>query len=437
MLEPKFIFTCMELWGSLFAILASIYLFIGKSVIKEQYKALAILELTAGIMLFFDGWAWFFDGVPGAFYNDVLHVANFISFLCNAILPVFVLEYVILSIDKSKRDRRVHIVICTLAVVAMIFLTVSQFTDYIYRIDPITNVYKRGVGFVAWTVLVLVEANIDFVYTFLKKDDMDKKRFITIICFIVLPILATAIQVFAYGISLSNTAIIIVALVMFAQALEDNARTMLEQREHIANQERIMQDMRTRIALSQIRPHFLTNALNSLYTLCDKDIFKAKELVNSLSDYLRTNIASIDTDQLIPFEKELEHTKAYLDIEKIRLSDKFDVVYDIKVKDFQMPALTIQPIVENAVNHGISKKAYGSPGQITIKTEDGNGYIKVSISDNGVGFDLEEYKAEADLEEKHIGIENVKKRLEIMENAEMKITSSIGVGTTVDIIIPN
>lgn len=436
MLELKYVFNCMELWGSFFAIVASIYLFIGKSSIREQYKSLGRLELLAGVMLFFDSWAWYFDAVPGALYHRILQVSNYVSFICNALIPVLLAEYVILSVNKEKRSYKIVIIVAVLAVCAVLFLGISQISGFVYTIDPETNVYERGLGFVIWTALVLLEANVVFVYTFLKKDDMDKKRFVAINCFIVFPILATAIQVFVYGISLSNIAIILVALVMFAQALEDNARMIIEQRERIVSQERMLQDMRTKIAISQIKPHFLYNALNSIYVLCDKDTVKAKELVNTLSDYLRENIASIDADKPIPFEKELEHTRVYLEIEKARFKDRFNVAYDIQVKDFEIPALTVQPLVENAVKHGLCKRNFGAPGTVTISSKEEDGFIKVTIADNGTGFDLERYYSSARADGEHIGITNVKKRLEIMENARMEISSEIGRGTTVEIIIP-
>ncbi|WP_051197207.1 sensor histidine kinase [Butyrivibrio sp. XBB1001] len=436
MLEIKYVFNCMELWGSFFAIVASIYLFIGKSAIRGQYKSLGRLELLAGIMLFFDAWAWYFDAVPGALNHSILQVSNYISFICNALIPVLLAEYVILSVDEEKRSKKVIIIVSVIAVCAVLFLAFSQISGFVYTINPETNEYKRGLGFVIWTVLVLLEANVVFVYTFLKKENMDKKRFGAIVSFIVIPIIATAIQLFVYGISLSNIAIILVALVMFAQALEDNAKMIVEQRERISNQEKQLQDLRTRIAISQIKPHFLYNALNSIYVLCDKDTDKAKEMVNSLSEYLRANIASIDADKPIPFEKELEHTKVYLEIEKARFKDRFNVAYDIQVTDFEIPALTVQPLVENAVKHGLCKRNYGAPGTVTIATVEDNGVVKVIISDNGTGFDLDEYNSRVRTEGEHIGLMNVKKRLEIMENARMEISSNIGQGTTVEITIP-
>ena len=116
--ELKYLYTCMELWGSIFAIMASIYLAIGKSVIRDQYYALSQLELVAGIMLFFDAWAWCLDGVPGETIRNVLYVSNFISFLFNAILPAFLTKYIFLSIETPYQGKKMKVSILSVALVS-------------------------------------------------------------------------------------------------------------------------------------------------------------------------------------------------------------------------------------------------------------------------------------------------------------------------------
>ena len=436
MLNIKYFYTGLELWGCLFTIMAGIYLIIGKTAIKEQFKALAKLECVVGVMLFFDAMAWLFRGVPGNYITGLLYVVNYVSIVCNAIIPILISDYVFLSLNKNTRDSKPVLLNCAIGLCAVIFMALSQIRGYVFTIDSDTNLYRRGDGFIIWTVLVLIEALIALLYTCSVKEQIPWNRFFSVINFIAVPVLASAVQLLIYGFSLSNIAITIIALIIFAQALEDNAKTLTQQRAHIEEQEKELQDMRTRIALSQIKPHFLYNALNSIYVLCEKDPSKAQELVNSLSDYLRANIASIDTEKPIPFEKELEHTRVYLNIERARFQNRFNIEYDIDVSDFFIPALTVQPLVENAVKHGVCKRPYGFPGVITISTRKENAYIKVSITDNGVGFDYDEYKKEANKEGKHIGIQNVRNRLKIMENAELHVESAVGKGTTVEIIVP-
>ena len=134
---------------------------------------------------------------------------------------------------------------------------------------------------------------------------------------------------------------------------------------------------------------------------------------------------------MIPFEKEFKHSEAYLAIEKKRFGDKINVNYDIGYIDFQIPPLSMQVLVENAVKHGIRKKAGG--GTITIRTKLKDGNIYVIVKDDGVGFDAERIDDDVDI---HVGIANVQNRLESMCGGRLEVDSKIGEGTTAVIILP-
>ena len=434
--EVKYLFTCLELWGSFFANAVAIYLYLSKSLIRKEYHALGTLEVTVGAMLFFDALAWYFRGVPGDFAHSVLLVSNYISILCNAFIPVTVIAYTVFSVEKEYRNIHVLMAVGAIGAFNTLFYIITQSRNFIFSIDPATNLYKRGPGFGWWSALILIEVTANIIYLVVKRNHMNKRRYFAIMSFVLFPLFMTIIQVFVYGYSLSNIAVIIASAVLFGQTVNYNTQKLVEQRIFIENQDKILEEMRTKIAISQIKPHFLYNALNSIYVLCDREPAEAKRLVNNLSEYLRTNIGSIDTDRPIPFSKELEHTNVYLEIEKARFGDRFIVEYDIDTVDFEIPALTIQPLVENAIRHGVCKRSPANPGVITIKTEEGYGFVKVKISDNGVGFDVAEYNAMDKTSTDMIGIKNVKDRLKIMENSEMKVTSEPGKGTTVEIIIP-
>ena len=192
-----------------------------------------------------------------------------------------------------------------------------------------------------------------------------------------------------------------------------------------------LQESQISIMLSQIQPHFLYNTLNSIYQLCETNPMRARALVNSFSEYLRNNLSSLEEHKLISFKTELEHINTYLDIEKVRFEDTLDIEYDIKCVDFSLPVLTVQPIVENAVKHGTSKKRGG--GTVTISTdEDKDNYI-IKIADTGCGFDPAKPKDDG---KRHVGIENVRQRLFNMCGGTLSIESEVGKGTLATIIIP-
>ena len=192
-----------------------------------------------------------------------------------------------------------------------------------------------------------------------------------------------------------------------------------------------LREQRLSLMLSQIQPHFLYNTLNTITALCRVNPKLAEETTIKFSGYLRENMYSMGENDTNPFSKELDHTNIYLDIERLRFGDRVKVEYDIKSDDFNMPTLTLQPIVENAVKHGICSKLEG--GTIKISTEKkGRDHI-ITIEDNGTGFEIDKALNDG---RPHVGIHNVKERLKSMVRAEMEIISFIGIGTTVRIIIP-
>jgi len=195
--------------------------------------------------------------------------------------------------------------------------------------------------------------------------------------------------------------------------------------------ERKLNESRISILLSQIQPHFLYNALAVISRLCDKDPAEAKKATINFSNYLRTNMNLLERTEPIPFENELNHTIGFLNLEKAMYGEALKVIYDIQTKNFTLPALTMQPIVENAIKHGIGKKEGG--GTVTISTkETDNGYL-IIISDDGAGFYSEKT---ADDGQQHIGINNVRLRLSAQSGGSLEIESKPGAGTTATIIIP-
>ena len=143
------------------------------------------------------------------------------------------------------------------------------------------------------------------------------------------------------------------------------------------------------------------------------------------------NMDSLRQTAPVPFATELEHLKKYLYIEQLRFADKLNIEYDIQDVDFEIPLLSIQPLVENAVKHGVGMKEEG--GTVKISTRETDTAHLVIIEDDGVGFDPNEKKNDG---RSHIGMENTKKRLRDMCGGEVIITSEIGKGTVAKVIIP-
>ena len=188
-------------------------------------------------------------------------------------------------------------------------------------------------------------------------------------------------------------------------------------------------ESRVSTMMSQIRPHFIYNTLGSIEQLCLLDPPKAGELVHNFAKYLRGNFGELDNPKPIRMSQEMEHVHHYISIENVRFPD-MTFSFKMDSNDFYIPALTIQPIVENAIKHGLMKLTKG--GTIRVVSYETDTHYCVSVEDDGVGFDTSELQADR----KHVGIRNIRERLAAMVGGTLEIQSAVGIGTKVLISIP-
>ena len=188
-------------------------------------------------------------------------------------------------------------------------------------------------------------------------------------------------------------------------------------------------ESRVSTMMSQIRPHFIYNTLGSIEQLCNIDPPKAGELVHNFAKYLRGNFGELDNPKPILMSKEMEHVHHYISIENVRFPD-MTFSFEMNSDDFHIPALTIQPIVENAIKHGLMKLEKG--GTIRVVSYETDTHYCVTVEDDGVGFDTDVLLDER----KHVGIRNIRGRLKAMVSGTLEIKSTEGVGTRVLIKIP-
>ena len=190
-----------------------------------------------------------------------------------------------------------------------------------------------------------------------------------------------------------------------------------------------LKESRISIMLSQIQPHFIYNTLGTIERMCLKDPQKAFELVRNFSLYLRGNFSELDSVTPIRFEQELKHVEYYINIEKVRFPD-MNIEYDVEATEFVLPALSVQPLVENAIKHGLMRLETG--GTVKIHSYETSTHFCVEVTDSGVGFDVD---ATID-EKKHVGLRNIRGRLKAMVNGALILESEPGVGTKAVIMIP-
>jgi two-component system, LytTR family, sensor kinase len=180
----------------------------------------------------------------------------------------------------------------------------------------------------------------------------------------------------------------------------------------------------------QIHPHFLFNTLNSISALLHKDVEAADRMIARLGDFLRLTLKSSDA-QIVNFEQELEFLKCYLDIEHIRFQDRLTVEMDIDPHALtaMIPNLILQPIVENAVRHGVARQT--NPGHITIRARRQGARLIMKVEDNGPGLKLNSNGS-------GIGLSNTRARLEQFygKDFSFQIGNSAERGASVTLDVP-
>ena len=275
-----------------------------------------------------------------------------------------------------------------------------------------TMIISQGYQFIGFAVVFLVAV--------LNKQ-LSVREKIAFSAYCILPLVAVVLQNLFQGYAIAYLSMIIAIEILFFFLIE-------EKNLEIAKEEEKAKDAQIRMMLSQIQPHFIYNSLSSISTLIALDPEKAQKALDDFTEYLRANLSSLTENRLISFEDELRHIETFLSLEKIRFGDRVNVVYDIQSSDFFVPPLTVQPIVENAVRHGILQKVEG--GTVTIRSYETEKAYVVEVNDDGVGFDMDEIDYSSN---KHIGLNNIRFRLSKSGKGDMVTVSKPGEGTSVKI----
>ena len=358
-----------------------------------------------------------FTIIKASYTSNVLIIGFYTTFfIMNNIELIFLFHYTISYITLNKKTKNIALIIN--AVVFGIFVIldiVNIFTHMFFYAD--NGVYTRTKMMIVSQGYQLVAFAIVFILTvFNKKLNITEKIAFALYC--LLPLVAIVIQNLLPGYAIAYLSIIISIEILF---LFVNVKKNIE----LINEANKTKEAEVKLMISQIQPHFIYNTLSSISTLIKIDPDKAQQGLDNFTEYLRANLSSISETGLTSFENELKHIETYLSLEKMRFDERLNVVLDIQVKDFPVPPLSIQPLVENAVKHGVLKKIEG--GTICIKTyEDESAYF-VEISDDGIGFDVNDPKYK---DKEHVGLNNVKYRLSTMCRGELTINSVLDKGTT-------
>ena len=347
-------------------------------------------------------------------------ITTFFEYLLVSILMPMLTVYLLHCCGKSWKASPLFRGVAALWCVFFTLLIVAQFTSALYYITP-DNQFFRGPWHPLLMAPMIVVLLINFAYVIRERRKLSRRHFIAFLVHL-LPLTVTmVIHIFVYVPLFIDIGITICALTMYSLILSDEVEQYARSQREIAHQ-------RANIMVLQMRPHFIYNTMMSIYYLCDQDPRKAQQVTLDFTTYLRKNFTAIASEATIPFSEELEHTRAYLAVEQAQFEGSLFVDYDTPHTLFRLPPLTLQPIVENAVKHGMDPES--EPLRITIRTRETDSGSEILVEDNGPGFEP------VDDEEPHIALNNIRQRLEMMCNGKLTIESRDGGGTAVKVTIP-
>ncbi|MDL2301647.1 histidine kinase [Lachnospiraceae bacterium OttesenSCG-928-D06] len=366
-------------------------------------------------------------GMPGETYSLLFQIVDFFSYAFGSLTGIAygIYAYEYLSLKKTvAKAPFLFVILCLCA--NIILIGVGQLTGRFVLLDANNSYNPQGLTLLAQILPALTLLTLILITLYHIKI-LKAREWISLLSYVILPLLCYGFEYLfvEYPLWISYFGIAVALLLVYMNIQVELRHTLIERDAELA-------ESRMSMMLSQIKPHFLYNSLTAIGKLCDTDPKKARIAVNDFADYLRGNLESLGIRKQVYFADELEHVETYLSLEQLRFGKRLQVKFDISVEDFVLPPLTVQPLVENAVHHGITQRK--EEGLVCISTKQTKEAVSIIVTDNGVGFDPSKEKEDG---RSHIGIENVRGRLSAMCGGALEITSVPSKGTTAVITIPN
>lgn len=417
-MEPNVVFNMTVcIIGIAFLLIHTVDLLLKKNKRTDENNLLAFIVFTAFHFAIYLSFIF----IKLNYKNDNLIMGFYTAFyIMNNIEILLLFLYTMSYVSIKKKSKDTLMLINFLLFFAFVVLDIVNVFNHMFFFSYGGEYQRTKVMFISQGYQVVAFAMVFIVSVFNKKLDKTEKIAFSLYC--MLPFVAIVLQNLFKGYAIAYLSIVISIEILF---LFVNVRKNIL----LAKQAEKNKEAEIKIMMSQIQPHFIYNTLASISTLIKIDPDKAQEGLDDFTDYLRANLTSLTETKLIPFSDELKHITTYLSLEKMRFDDRLEIITDIQTKDFLVPPLSIQPLVENAIKHGILKKLEG--GRLIFKTyETPDAYI-VEISDNGVGFDVTQLDTQ---DNKHVGLNNVKHRLNSMCNSDMIVDSEINKGTNIKVL---
>lgn len=385
-----------------------------------------VFLLDIHIAAFFSALSLIFYQIPG--HAGITTVLLTLSYFFTMIIYYTLWLYQKQFLKESAVTRAVTVLILIALLIYTAVLMINMFRPVIFQITYEGSLSRSVTDYVS-VITGLFCLLLLCIATF--SSDLSMNLKFSFLCCIFAPTLFGTLSVnealMSWGIYICG--ILSLSVMLPLCLLFFNVHDELEK--DILKKEKEQTRLRISAMISQMQPHFLYNSLAVIAALCEEDPKLAAEATSEFSNYLRENMDFADKSNPVSFSEELNHIKTYVWLEKLRFPAKLNIEYDTAFTAFPVPALSVQPIVENAIKHGICKSRTG--GTVRISSFEADQYYCVTVCDNGIGFDLQNM---ADDSRQHLGINNTRYRIKEMMGGSLDIESSPGKGTKVTIKIP-
>ena len=301
--------------------------------------------------------------------------------------PACLLVVLLDSMPGAKQQRKIHLLLCLPACINAVAFCSAFICPLVIWFDA-ENFYHRGPLF---GIVIVVSALYMLLLAYSAVNEVTRRNRRKGIAFLAITVACFAASIMemlgiAYPTPLLNQTIAIgMTLYFLIQFMVASADTI--------------ENMQLSLLLMQIRPHFINNSLAAIRGMIRRDPEKAVDALNHFSGYLQDSMNSILKTNLIPLSQEMELIDNYLYMENTRFRDSITVVKELAPVDFHVPPLTVQPLVENAVRHGL--RGIQTPGQLIIRTEIDSKEYRILVIDNGCGYDTIQ---PPDPRREHVGI---------------------------------
>ena len=345
----------------------------------------------------------------------------FCEMLSSTMLIPLLISYLLTCAGESRRGSPLLRGVLVLWSIYFALLVAAQFSTTIYSFDANNHRIIAGSLFPLLPVTAALLFVVGIIALYRRRNALTKRQRTAFAIYLIVPFLCIFLQAAFFDLRVIVLGTCGAALSMFSFVLADLVDAHIRQREREAEQH-------ARVTALQMRPHFIYNVMSSIYYLCAEDPVRAQQVTLDFTDYLRANFDAVGQEGDIPFTKELEHTRAYLAVERARLEDKLVVDIDCPHTAFRLPPLTLQPLAENAVKHGTDPEL--PPLYVRISTRETPECSIITVEDTGPGFQVglpAGYQASA--------LGNIRERL-TANGSTIDFRSREGGGTVATIRVP-